>query len=58
MTLEDAVKACEAAPRKVKLKILRCVPAKAIQGYTHEIGLFWLLRVTLLFVSATEKTSR
>lgn len=26
MTLEDAVKACEAAPRKVKLKVLRCVP--------------------------------
>lgn len=26
MTLEDAVKACEIAPRKVKLKILRCVP--------------------------------
>lgn len=25
MTLEDAVKACEVAPRKVKLKILRCV---------------------------------
>lgn len=25
MTLEDAVKACEAAPRKVKLKVLRCV---------------------------------
>lgn len=28
MTLEDAVKACEAAPRKVKLKVLRCVPSK------------------------------
>lgn len=27
MTLEDAVKACEAAPRKVKLKVLRCVPS-------------------------------
>lgn len=25
MTLEDAVKACEAASRKVKLKVLRCV---------------------------------
>lgn len=29
MTLEDAVKACEIAPRKVKLKIFRCVPSKA-----------------------------
>lgn len=28
MTLEDAVKACEAAPRKVKLKVLRCVTLK------------------------------
>lgn len=27
MTLEDAVKACEIAPRKVKLKILRYVPS-------------------------------
>ena len=25
MTLEDAVKVCEMAPRKVKLKVLRCV---------------------------------
>ncbi|CAG09372.1 unnamed protein product, partial [Tetraodon nigroviridis] len=29
MTLEDAVKACEAAPRKVKLKVLRCVASDA-----------------------------
>ena len=29
MTLEDAVKACEAAPRKVKFKVLRCVSSKA-----------------------------
>lgn len=31
MTLEDAVKACEIAPRKVKLKIIRCVPSKAAE---------------------------
>lgn len=31
MTLEDAVKACEAAPRKVKLKILRCVATQAAE---------------------------
>lgn len=35
MTLEDAVKACEAAPRKVKLKILRCVPTKAKEIHTE-----------------------
>ena len=29
MTLEDAVKACEIAPRKVKLKIIRYVPSPA-----------------------------
>lgn len=57
MTLEDAVKACEAAPRKVKLKILRCVPSKAKEIDT-EIGLFLCLCMTLLFVSATEKTSQ
>jgi len=28
MTLEDAVKACEIAPRKVKLKIFRYVPSE------------------------------
>lgn len=31
MTLEDAVKACEIAPRKVKLKVIRYVPSVAEQ---------------------------
>lgn len=38
MTLEDAVKACEAAPRKVKLKVLRCVASDA-QDQATQVGL-------------------
>lgn len=38
MTLEDAVKACEIAPRKVKLKIIRYLP------------LFWYL-ILMLFLN-------
>lgn len=38
MTLEDAVKACEAAPRKVKLKVLRCVPSNN-QDVAIDVGL-------------------
>lgn len=55
MTLEDAVKACEAAPRKVKLKVLRCVTLKRGGG---GVGLLSDLRLILLSVSVTEKTSR
>lgn len=35
MTLEDAVKACEIAPRKVKLKIIRYMPSKARERETE-----------------------
>lgn len=39
MTLEDAVKACEIAPRKVKLKILRYVATK-VEKVDSEVGCF------------------
>jgi C-terminal processing protease CtpA/Prc len=36
MSLEDAVKACEIAPRKVKLKVIRWEALKALSGRTDE----------------------
>lgn len=44
MTLEDAVKACEIAPRKVKLKILRYKNKKARRQTLKEmfVGLFFI----------------
>lgn len=39
MTLEDAVKACEIAPRKVKLKILRYVATK-VEKIDSGVGCF------------------
>lgn len=39
MTLEDAVKACEIAPRKVKLKILRYVATK-VEKIESGVGCF------------------
>lgn len=56
MTLEDAVKACEIAPRKVKLKIIRYVPTVATEIKT-EISVIWLW-LTQLFVSFTERNSQ
>lgn len=40
MTLEDAVKACETAPRKVKLKIIRYSMCTQCQKIETEIGVY------------------
>lgn len=57
MTLEDAVKACEAAPRKVKLKVLRCVSSNC-PNVGIDVGLRLHFEIILLLVSTTEKTSQ
>lgn len=63
MTLEDAVKACEIAPRKVKLKIIRYFPRlfERIKRYVLLVSLNFsitLLMFFFFFSFDTEKTSQ
>lgn len=63
MTLEDAVKSCEIAPRKVKLKILRYMPSKARErerNRENENGIFcfFLSDCCLCLFNFTEMSSQ